>query len=138
MRVGVNAGGEIQVVGSGRVRLGAQVEDVAVERRVKAKIQVRVCVSGVIEFQRRVVAGLGHARSVNHDGCRRQIHAVGIAKLNLDGIGAAAFLGEVRIIKRANLIADLVADGSEGGRMEILVAEAPVIGGPNHADVTVV
>ncbi len=57
MRSRIGARGEVQVVSSGRITLGVEVEDVSVERRAITEIEVGVRVSDVIEDHRSVGAG---------------------------------------------------------------------------------
>ena len=129
---------EAQAVRTRGIPLGAEVKGVSVERRVVTEIEVWVRISGVIEFHGRVRACLSYTLGVHDDRRRRKIVAGGITELNLDWIGAAALLDHVGIVERANLKADLMALGRERGRVNIVVAKAPVVGSPHHANIAVV
>src|SRR5438445_12229674 len=103
MRVGIGARGKVQQVGSRRVSLGAEIEDVAYKRRVVTKIKVRVGVASVIELDWCIVASLRDAHRMHHDRWRRHVVSRGIAELKLDGIRAAALLRHAGIVERADL-----------------------------------
>ena len=89
MERGVVACGEVQVVSAaGEAQsvhaLQAEVEDVALERRVVAEVQIGIRVAGVIEWAGGVT-GTRDADGVQDDRRRGEIVPAGVAELQLLG-----------------------------------------------------
>jgi hypothetical protein len=120
VRSRIGARGEVQVVSSGRITLGVEVEDVSVERRAVTEIEVGVRVSDVIEDHRSVGAGPRNTQRMHDDRGRRHVVAVAVAELIFDRIRGAALLRHAGVVKRTNLVVN--ARGSKCSCVNAVIA----------------
>src|SRR5713226_1119297 len=110
MRDGIAAGDELQAVSPRSQASGAQIEDIPsgrAQRGVETEVVIRVRVARGIERSRNA-RNRGDRHGLDNNRRRREVVAIRVAELELDGKRGATFDGSALVEKRTDGVFDIL------------------------------